>query len=248
MVIVQTSNQQKMNKLLILLILTTFSSCGQVQTKVNSCLPGNNVVEFVQHKNDKQFFTDPIDDTINFKKVVDNIFEDREGKIYILNMRFRPISKDTFLYTEFFKEVSDFLDLKSYKQLQQGFFQNKGRVFYWWGNSDGDFPIEVIRADPNTFVPFDSVGGGTDSHYVFYGGGPDDFKIIEGANPKTIQVLNPARGCWNCGTCYFVDDKAVYYGLNQIEGADPESFKLVNKEAIDAADKNGNYFEGHLIK
>jgi len=237
-----------MNKFLILLLLVTSSAYGQIQKQGNRGLPGNNTIEFVQNKSDKKYFTDPIDDTINYKKVVDNIFKDRSGKIYIINVCFRSMNNDTSIYLEYFKDVSDFLDLKSYKDIKKGFFQNKGKVYMWWSNSDGDYPIEVIGADPKTFVPFDNIGGGTDKQYVFYGGGPDDFKIIEGANPKTIKVLNPANGCWNCGNCYFIDDKTVYYGLNKLEGADPNTFKLVNQEKIDAVDKNGKYFEGYLIK
>lgn len=235
-----------MNKLLIL-IFSTFCGCAHAQVKLNRGLPGNNIVEFVQSKDDKQYFTDPVDDTINYKKVVDNIYKDRSGKIYILNCSFRPSSNNTSFYLEYFKDVSNFLELKSYKQIQKGFFQNKGKVYMWWGNSDGNYPIEVIGADPKTFIPFESVGGGTDKQYVFYGGGPGDFEIIKGANPRTIKVLNPAHGCWNCGNCYFVDDKAVYFGLHKMAGVDPKTFKLVNEETVDAEDKNGKYFEGHRI-
>ena len=118
----------------------------------------------------------------------------------------------------------------------------------WWSNSDGTYPIEVIGADPMTFVPFDSVAGGTDKNYVFYDGPPGNLQIIQGADPKSIKVLNPERGCWNCRDCYFADDKNVYYGLIKIEGADSKTFKLVNAKTIDAVDKWGEYFEGHLIK
>lgn len=211
-------------------------------------MTGNNIEEFVQDKKDKQYFTDPIDDTINFKKVVDNVYKGDSGKIYILNVCGRPLGKDTFLYSEYYKDVTDFLDLKTYRQIKNGYFQNKGKVYMWWGNSDGDYPIEVVGADPKTFVPFDSVAGGTDRQYVFYGGVPSDFEIISGADPKSIKVLNPERGCWNCGDCYFVDDKNVFYGLTKIKGADPKTFKLVNQETVDAEDKNGKYFEGELIR
>jgi hypothetical protein len=234
--------------ILSFVILMSFYSYGQTILKSRGGLTGNNIVEFVQDKSNKEFFTDPVDDTINFKKVVDNIFRDRIGKIYILNVSFRPGSNDTSVYLEYFKDISGFLDLKSYRQIKHGFFQNKGKVFTWGSNSDGDYPVEVTGADPRTFVPFDSVGGGTDEYHVFYGGVPDDFEIIMGADPKTIKVLNPDRGCWNCGNCYFVDDKSVYFGLVKIEAADPKTFKLVNKETIDAEDKNGKYFEGKAVQ
>lgn len=230
------------------IILMSLYSCGQTQVKSRGGLTGNNIVEFVQDKDDKQFFTDPVDDTTNFKKVVDNIFKDIKGKTYILNVCFRPTGNDTSVYIEYYKDVSDFLDLKTYGQIKSGFFQNKGKVYIWGSNSDGDYPIEVTGADPKSFVPFDSVGGGIDKQYVFYGGVPSDFEIIKGADPKTIKVLNPERGCWNCGNCYFVDNKSVYFGLTKIGGADPKTFKLVNKETVDAEDKNGKYFEGKLIR
>jgi hypothetical protein len=227
------------------IILTNFYSCRQTEHRG---LTGNNSVEFVQDKNDKKMFTDPIDDTINFKKAGENIYKDQDGKFYILTVCGRPTSSDTFLFLQYFKGVTDFIDIKSYSPIKDGYFQNKGKVYMWWGNSDGEYPIEVAGADPNTFVPFDSVAGGKDKHYVFCDGAPGDFKMIPGADPKSIKVLNPERGCWNCNNCYFLDDKNVYYGLTKIEGADPKTFKLVNIDSIDAVDKWGNYFDGHLIK
>jgi len=241
--------------ILTFVAFTTFCSCVQKRIKSpdgytgsRNGLTGNNIAAFVQDKEDKQLFTDPIDDTINFKKVVDNIYKGHSDKIYILNVCGRPMGKDTFLYSEYYKEVTDFLDLKSYGQIKNGYFQNKGKVYIWWSNSDGDYPIEVTGADAKTFTPFDSVAGGTDKQHVFYGGVPDQFQIISGADPKSIKVLNPERGCWNCGDCYFVDDKNVFYGLTKIKGADPRTFKLVNKKVVDAEDKNGKYFEGKSIR
>jgi len=233
--------------ILIFAIITNLYSCKQSNGSERG-LTGNNIVEFVQDKNDKIFFTDPIDDTTNFKKVGDNIYKDESGEFYILNLCSNSISKDTFLFLEYFKNVTDFIDLKSYRQIKKGYFQNKGKVYMWWGNSDGEYPIEVEGADPKTFVPFDSVAGGTDKQYVFHGDIPGSFKIIQGADPKSVNVLNPERGCWNCNNCYFVDHKNVYYGLTKIDGADPKTFKLVNMDSIDAVDKWSRYFDGHLIK
>nr|WP_256471368.1 DKNYY domain-containing protein [Solitalea agri] len=60
--------------------------------------------------------------------------------------------------------------------------------------------------------------------------------------------MNPKRGCWNCGDCYFTDDKNVYYGLQKIKGADPKTFTLLNLDTIDAKDKNRKYFNGEPIE
>lgn len=233
----------------ILTLFTILFSCTQYNTKivVRTGLAGNNIVEFIKDKNDKQFF-DPIDDTVNFKRVVDNIYIDYSSNVYILSICSKSISEDTFLYLEYFKKMTDFIDIKSYKKIKDSYFQNKGKVYMWWSNSDGDYPIEVTSADPETFIPFDSVAGGIDKQHVFYGGVPGDFETIDGADPKSIQVLNPEKGCWNCGNCYFVDSKNVYFGLTKMEGADPITFKLINSDKIDAQDKRGQYFDGQLIK
>jgi hypothetical protein len=244
-------------QILIFVLFMSIDSCrpkqikrqtDQIQIQQRSGLLGNNIIEFVQDKKHKIFFTDPIDDTINYKRVIDNIYKDDNEKYYILNVCFRPVSDDTLLYLEYFRDETDFLDIKSYRQIKSGYFVNKGRVFYWWGNSDGDYPIEVIGADPKTFIPFDSVAGGTDRQFVYYGSPPKDFNVINGADPKSIKVLNPKRGCWNCGNCYFKDKKAVYYGCKKIIGADSKTFKLLNQHNFDAEDKNGKYFEGLIVK
>lgn len=232
--------------ILCFILLTGICACRQT-VKSQRGLTGNNIVEFIPDKEDPQYFTDPIDDTVNFKNVVDNIYKGGSGKVYILNVCGRPIGHDTFLFSEYFRDVTDFIDIKSYRQIKSGYFQNKEKVYMWWGNSDGEYPIEVTGADPDTFVPFDSVAGGVDKQFVFYGDIPGDFGIIEGADPKSVKVLNPERGCWNCNNCYFVDNKNVYYGLTKIEGADANTFKLVNTDSVDAADKWGQYFDGHLI-
>ena len=239
-----------MNKqtILTLILLTALYSFGQTRMeRMRSGLIGNTIARLVQDQNIKKHFTDPVDDTLNFKKVTGKIYKDKDDKAYILTVNFRPITKDTAVYFEYYKDFTEFIDLKTYKPLKNGFFQNKNKVYIWWRNSDGDYPIEVTGAHAKTFVPFDRICGGYDKKHVFYGGGPDDFEIIKGADPKTIKVVNPENGCWNCDNCYFIDRKSVYFGLTKINGADPITFKLVNTETVDAEDKHGYYFEGKRI-
>jgi hypothetical protein len=238
------------SRITILLITATalqFLHSASAQPQRKYAMLGNNLLQFIPDKNQKGVFIDPVDDTLFYKKVVDKFYTDRSGKVYLLTTCSRPFNPDTMVFYEYYKDVSNFIDLKSYKSIGRGFFRNKGKVHYWAANSDGEYPVEVIGADPKTFVPFDSVGGGKDSLHVFYGGAPDDFHIIPGADPKTIRLLNPERGCWNCGNCYFIDKNAVYFGLVKINGADPKTFRLINKESIDATDKNGKYFDGKRI-
>jgi len=34
-----------------------------------------------------------------------------------------------------------FFDLKTYKKINRHYFIDKGKVYLWWGNSDGEFPF-----------------------------------------------------------------------------------------------------------
>lgn len=220
-------------------------------------LNGNNVFELVIEEIDTSpsgrrhlWVCDPIDDTISYKWVVDKIYRDTAGSLFIRDMTIRPYgeSGDTSIRYEFFKNFNEFLDLKTYRRIKGDYFTNNGKVYLWWGNSDGAYPIAFPGADPGTFQPFDKLCGGVDKEHVFYGGGPDDFEVIDGANPEKIEILNPSKGCDNCGNCYFKDEKHVFFGQKMIEGADPKTFKLLNQEKVDAADRNHKYFDGQVIE
>lgn len=199
------------------------------------------------------FFNDPIDDKTNYKHIVDNIYKDTADKIFIKTNSAHGYRGDTTLFVEYYKDMTDFINISTYKAIkgnQYGYFINKNKVYIWDINCCGTFPVEIDAADAETFVPFSNVCGGTDKNFVFYGSpkSAEGIKIIDGANPKTIKVLNPKRGCWNCDNCYFVDDKNVFFGFNRIEGADTKTFKLVNLENIDCIDKNKKYFNGQSIQ
>src|SRR5436190_23748315 len=92
--------------ILALYILSTFNSSGQ-KLKYRTGLPGNTKIEIIPEKYDG-FFKDPINDTVNFKKIVDNFYKDTTGKIYILTACLFPMSNDTSVVIEYYKDVSDF--------------------------------------------------------------------------------------------------------------------------------------------
>lgn len=186
-------------------------------------------------------------DSINFKKVKDNIYEDRSGKVYIKTAYSRPLENDSSVLVYYYRDESDFLDLKTYQKIGDGYFKNKNKVYIWFATSDGEYPNEITGADAKTFKPFKGVAGGTDKEHVFYMDHSNGFAILKDANPKTVKALNPKKGCWNCGDCYFVDDKSVYFGFDKIKGADPVTFKLTDQIDADAEDRNGKYFDGELI-
>jgi hypothetical protein len=226
--------------------LTILLTCLCCVVSPGQELPGNNIRQFLHDQADENYFTDPVDDTVHYHRVKDNIFTDANGKVYLLNA-FIVSFGDSLLAREYFRDYSDFIDLKTYRSIKHDFFVNRGRVYVWFSNSDGTYPVEIDNADFKTFKPFDNVCGGTDKNHVFYGSPLDSIKIIKGADPKTIQVLNPGHGCWNCDNCYFKDQKNVFFGCNRIAQADAKSFVLVNEDGVDCIDINHKYYDGHVI-
>jgi len=205
---------------------------------------GNKIFERVPYSDG--FFLDPIDDNINFRIFTDSIYVDKEGKVYVRNTSGAGI--ECKMFYEFFKDVTEFVDTLSYKKIRGNYFANKSKIYMWWANSGGSFAVEIKGADPTTFQPFDEVCGGKDNKRVFYGSAVDGINIIKGANASTLKTLNPADGCWDCGNCYFVDDKNVFCGTKIIPNADPMTFILSEKNNIDATDKNNQYYKGQIVK
>lgn len=219
-------------------------------------LPGNNIVEWgprckpTNSKSPCTDFEDPLDDTVNYKRVSQDVFSDTAGKAFVLSQYEdgKYLRTDTSLIVAYFQDVSDAVDLRSYRAISDGYFTTNGKVYLWWSDMQHSYPVLIKGADPNTFKPFEKLAGGKDKSHVFYGGPPESFEIIPGADPRSIRVLNPKRGCWNCGNCYFADDRSVFFGTQRINGADAKSFKLVDRDSVDAQDKNHRYFDGKVVK
>lgn len=133
------------------LILSCYSKVSDYPRLWLMPMTGNNKLEFVQDSSDSSFFLDPVDDTLNFKRVKENFYKDKQGKIYLLTQKFCEAHSDTFLNRQYFKDMSDFIDIESYKSLGNGYFINKGKVYIWRGNSCGEYPDEVEGADHLTF-------------------------------------------------------------------------------------------------
>ena len=212
---------------------------------------GNNKVEYLYNGENHEYFVDPVDDTVNFKKWADNIYLGKENGIFILSKTLYSHSADTIVMIENFKDFSSFFDLKTYRLLAKTFFTNKGSVYTWWLNSDGYYPVAVPGADAATFVPFENsygefVNGGIDKQSVFYGDPANGYTIIKGLRSSTTKVYKLKRACEEC--YYFNDGIDVFFGSQQIEGADSKTFKMVYLKNIDAQDKSYKYFAGKRIK
>jgi hypothetical protein len=242
----------------ILTFLIALNSFGQINNerykKFHSRLEGNNIIQFIKKDNsDSKDFIDPVDDTTRFKLWRDNIYLDTSNQIFILTETFYfiPIN-DTTVTLQYYRNCSDFFDLKTYKLLKGHFFINKNKVYRWWRNSDGDYPQEIEEADAKSFIPFDSLDGGRDNYNVFFGDPIYGYKIIRGTNTKKIKVFSVGHGDSHDSlyeaSYYFVDNKSVYFGNELIPEADGKSFRMVNSATVDAEDKFHKYYNGKIIK
>ncbi len=219
----------------------------------NCIAQSRNKIRWVKAPYSQSLYIGLVDDTVNYKHIVDNIYKDSADKFYILTQAYDGKGGGDSLFTrQYYKNMSSFFDLKTYKKYNKHFFSTNGKVYWWWINSDGEFPNEVHGADPITFVPFDSVFGGKDKNYVYYGC-PWGVDTIKGANPKSIKVLGPYNhGCDY--DCYFKDDENVFFEFEKIKGADVKSFKYIKEKLYkgklyyDAKDKHYKYYKGKRIE
>jgi hypothetical protein len=206
-------------------------------------LTGNKV--FQKEPYSDNYYIDPIDDTLDYRYFAKGIYIRNDGKVFQKSISGNNI--ECKIFYEFFKDVSDFIDTNSYKVIDKDYFSNKGKVYMWWGNSDGSYPCEVEGADAITFKPFDEVCGGIDKSSVFYGSPTDEIRKIVGANPASIKVLNKRSGCWNCGDCYFADEQNIFFANASIPGCDVTTFQLIDSDSVDAKDKKRRYLNGKVV-
>lgn len=238
----------KASVLCVALMLALISMHSYAQNPTNrGGLPGNTVREFLNDGDERSYY-DPINDTIHYKKAIDSFYRGPGNKVYLLTQRIFT-SSDTTLRVEYFRDLSDIIDLKTYKRIDHTFFLNKRKVYMWFGTSDGEYAYEIVDADAASFVPFKAVAGGTDKKHVFYWNfDKGKIEIIPGADPKNIKVLCPPDECWNCGNCYFVDNKQVFFAHTIVAEADPKTFHLLTGANVDAADKHAQYYQGNKVR
>lgn len=131
-------------------------------------------------------------------------------------------------------------DGKSFVILDRpGFAKDKDRVYLY---------DRIIDADPNTFSFVGTFGLAKDKNRVYY-----NDMVIE-ADPNTFEIINLDKAGLNFQPIFLKDKSRVYYietvngFVYKIEGADPQSFKVLEKCACAevycgyyAGDKNSVY-------
>ncbi|MEL6629099.1 MAG: hypothetical protein AAFQ92_26510 [Bacteroidota bacterium] len=151
---------------------------------------------------------DPIDDFSNFT-ATDFGFVQSEGRVYKKAKTHRECD-GKFIDVEYYQEFTDRVELASYQAYNDLFFTTKGKVYFWWVNSDGHLIIPVNDADPKTFQPFENVSGGTDKNGVYYG--CPDYGVYRLDLPKhsKFEFVAKENNYWNSPHHYVIVGEEVY--------------------------------------
>lgn len=138
-------------------------------------------------------------------------------------------------------------DSKSFVILDRpGFAKDKDRVYLY---------DRIIDADPNTFSFVGTFGLAKDKNRAYY------YDTVIEADPNTFEIINLDKAGLNWQPIFVKDKSQVYYietvngFLYKIEGADPQSFKVLEKCACAevycdyyVGDKNFIYVNNTLQK
>jgi hypothetical protein len=151
---------------------------------------------------------DPIDDTLDFKRTKFGFLRNGD-KVYkkSITTRFCDIER---VRVEFFQNLSDKIDLKSYREIGERFFVTQNKVFFWWINSDGHLIIPVFEADAKTFVPFKKICGGTDKKNIYYGCPNRGVYKLKFTSSSKFEFIPKEDNYWNSPNHYLIVNKKVY--------------------------------------
>lgn len=178
------------------------SSCDYI--KDYRCV-GNGIIDTMRVDNR---LVDPIDDFKNFHRA-DFGFVKRDGKIYKQARTHRRCGEE-YVDVEYYQEFTNRIELDSYKEYDDRYFATRGRVNFWWVNSNGHLIVPISNANPETFKPFQDICGGIDKKGIFYGCpnlGVNQLNIPVGV---TFEFIPKKDNYWNSPSHYAIVNNKVY--------------------------------------
>lgn len=166
---------------------------------------GNRILDTIKVGNR---LIDPIDDFTNFI-VTDFAFVKRDNKLYKKSKTHRRCN-GKFIDVEYYQEFSNQIELDSYKAYNDMYFTTKGKVNFWWVNSDGYHIIPINDADPNTFIPFEDICGGKDKNGIYYGCPNRGVYQLDIPVNSEYEFVPKKDNYWNSPNHYVIIDSKVY--------------------------------------
>jgi len=166
---------------------------------------GNRKVDTVRIKNR---LVDPIDDFTNFEEVEFG-FVKRKNRIYKKAKTHRDCN-EKFIDVEYYQEFTDRIELDSYVEYSDVYFSTKGRVNFWWVNSNGYLIVPIHNADPKTFKPFEDVCGGLDDSGIYYGCPNYGVYQLNIPAKSKFKFVAKENNYWNSPNHYLIIENKVY--------------------------------------
>ncbi|HYD90459.1 MAG TPA: hypothetical protein VEA37_03105, partial [Flavobacterium sp.] len=155
-----------------LLLFLFMMSCHEKKIYMQPGLLGNNIYNPTSYPGSKNYFLDPIDDTISFKKITAygdgyTLYKGIDGKTYLTYIN--QIKQKDNITTDFeYLEDKPYIDADTYKDIDNDFFVSNNKVWYWFWGDNGYYPVEVQNADTKTFVSNNSFpASGSDACHQF---------------------------------------------------------------------------------
>ena len=235
----------------------------KIDTSLNECFydlkyfPGNtikNPVLTIRFKRNVNI--DPIDDTLNFKLIRDDIYSGRDNKIYIKSMGTR-VCKNYGVFIEYYQDKTDLINPENYRLIEGGYFASENNVYLWHPNSDGTFAMSVEGADASSFESINGIWGGKDKNGVYYGSPPESINRLEIEHPKSAKFYAIQDQRDSKPFHYILDLKNVYYTSFdlksydyvsiKIKGIKSEGFKIIEGKGWDAEYNSYKYLKGKRI-
>lgn len=202
---------------LLLLISCNSSKKEEIATgEKNKVIPCNYIDNFKNVGNTKidtirveNRIVDPIDDILGFK-VAKHGFLTKNGKVYKKAETPRTCG-EKFIEVEYFQDLTHFIDLDTYKKLDDKFFTTMNTVKFWWVNSNGHMVIPLAdEPDPETFQPFENICGGKDRKGVYYGCPNFGVNKLNISVKSNFEFIAKADNYWNSPKHYVIINNKVY--------------------------------------
>lgn len=159
----------------------------------------------------KEGIFDPIDDSLGYYKSIDNFYE-KDGIVFRKSLTYAPCNNNgnDLIRIEYFQNVSKWINLDSYKDIDGTFFSTNNQVYFWWVNSSGHLIIPVEKADPVSFNPFSKICGGSDKNGIYYGSPNYGVYKLDLPTYKEFKFYAKDDNYWNSPSHFIVLDELVY--------------------------------------
>ncbi len=156
----------------------------------------------------KTYLVDPIDDTLSFKKAKFD-FWTKDEKIFKKSKTYASCNGN-MVTVQYFQDLTNTINLDSYRELGDRFFTTNNKVYFWWANSGGHLTIPIENADGKSFRPFPNICGGTDKNGIYYGSPNYGVYKLNISKTSDFEFIPKKNNYWNTPKHYVIIDNILF--------------------------------------